>query len=406
MQTMNRPHTLRARREFLRFLAASPLIAGGAKYAFGQDRPATAADVLEVMDLEPLARAAMWDGHWGYLSTGVAGDLTLHTNIEAFRHYQLRARRLVNVATADLSTEVFGQAWDSPIYLSAVGAQGAFHADGELAVARAAKAKNTVQMLSNMTTYSLEDVAGQLGKAPWFQLYMPRSWDETERMVRRVEAAGCTMMAWTIDLLAGRNTVTGNRLIKYDQTDCLACHSSRPGDPATRTEAVASKPMYRGMSGQTNPPEADWNYVGRLKKMTSMKLLIKGIDTPEDARLARENGADGVVVSNHGGRALETGRATIDILPEVVDAVPRDFPVFMDGGVRRGGDVYKALALGARGVGIGRGYIWGLAAFGQAGVERVLEILNAELALTMRQAGTPSIPQITRAAILRNGERL
>ena len=403
---MNRPHVLRARREFLRFLAASPLVAGAAKYAFGQDQPATAGDVLEVMDLEPLAREAMWDAHWGYLATGVSSDLTLHTNIEAFRHYQLRARRLVNAATADTSVEVFGEKWDSPIYLSAVGAQGAFHPEGELAVAQAAKAKNAVQMLSNMTTFSIEDVTQALGTAPWFQLYIPKSWDETERMIRRVEATGCTMMAWTIDLLAGRNTVTGNRLIKYDQTDCLACHSSRPGDPATRTEAVQSKPMYRGMSGQTNPPEADWSYVERLKKMTSMKLIIKGIDTPEDALLARENGADGVVVSNHGGRALETGRATIDILPEVVDAVPRDFPVFMDGGVRRGGDVYKALALGARGVGIGRGYIWGLAAFGQAGVERVLDILNAELTLTMRQAGTPTIAQITRASVLKNGQRM
>jgi isopentenyl diphosphate isomerase/L-lactate dehydrogenase-like FMN-dependent dehydrogenase len=137
-----------------------------------------------------------------------------------------------------------------------------------------------------------------------------------------------------------------------------------------------------------------------------MKLVLKGIDTPEDAKLARENGADGVVVSNHGGRATETGRGTIDILPEVVEAVGPQFPVFVDGGFRRGTDVYKALAIGARGVGIGRPYIYGLSAFGQEGVERVLDILRAELTLTMRQCGTPSIAQIGRASILRNGARL
>jgi isopentenyl diphosphate isomerase/L-lactate dehydrogenase-like FMN-dependent dehydrogenase len=137
-----------------------------------------------------------------------------------------------------------------------------------------------------------------------------------------------------------------------------------------------------------------------------MKLVVKGIDTAEDARLARDHGADGIVVSNHGGRATETGLATIDTLPEVVDAVGSQIPVFVDGGFRRGTDVYKALALGARAVGIGRAYIYGLSAFGQQGVERALEIMRAELTLTMRQCGTPTIPQITRTSILRDGARL
>jgi isopentenyl diphosphate isomerase/L-lactate dehydrogenase-like FMN-dependent dehydrogenase len=164
--------------------------------------------------------------------------------------------------------------------------------------------------------------------------------------------------------------------------------------------------MFAGLSGDVNPPEATWAYVDRLKKLTKMKLVLKGIDTAEDAMLAREHGVDGVVVSNHGGRATETGRGTIDILPEVVDAVGAQIPVFVDGGFRRGSDVYKALAIGARAVGIGRAYIYGLASFGQEGVEKVLDILRAELALTMRQCGTPTIAQITRASILRNGARL
>jgi isopentenyl diphosphate isomerase/L-lactate dehydrogenase-like FMN-dependent dehydrogenase len=155
-----------------------------------------------------------------------------------------------------------------------------------------------------------------------------------------------------------------------------------------------------------NPPWADWSYVDRLKKMTKMKLVLKGIDTAEDAVLAREHGADGVVVSNHGGRATETGRGTIDILPEVVDAVGAQMPVFVDGGFRRGSDVFKALSIGARAVGIGRPYIWGLTAFGQEGVERVLEILRLELAMTMRSCGVASIGQFTRSFVLRNGVRL
>jgi len=149
-----------------------------------------------------------------------------------------------------------------------------------------------------------------------------------------------------------------------------------------------------------NPPGATWAYVDRLKKMTKMKLLLKGLDTREDARLAREHGVDGIIVSNHGGRATETLRSTIECLPEVVDGAGGQIPVLVDGGFRRGTDVYKALALGARAVGIGRPYIYGLSSFGQDGVERVLDILRAELEMTMRQCGTPAIAQITKASVV------
>lgn len=391
---------LSARREFLRFLACSPL-------AIAQEStPITnAKDALNVMDFEPLAHKALPPAHWGYMATGVDDDLTLRMNREAMGHYQLRARRLVGVAKADLRTEVLGADWDMPIYVSAVGHQKQFHAQGELATARAAKAQKTIQMLSTVTTVSVEEVAKALGTAPWYQLYMPSSWEETEKMVRRVEAAGCPVLAWTIDTLAGRNTETATRLARTDTRDCLSCHVVHPiGDSVAQRNRT--KPMFAGLSGEINPAGADWTYVNRLKKMTKMKLVLKGIDTAEDARLAREHGADGVVVSNHGGRAAETGRGTMDILPEVVDTVGGQMPVFVDGGFRRGTDVFKALAIGARAVGIGRPYIWGLSAFGQAGVERVLEILRAELALTMRQCGVASVGQITRASVLKNGVRL
>lgn len=394
---------LSARREFLRFLAASPLAA----QAWGQDAApggASVKDILSVMDLEPLAHKALPPAHWGYMASGVDDDLTLRMNREAFQHYQLRARRLVDVSKADLRTDVFGAAWEMPIYVSAVGSQRAFHPEGELATARAAKAKKTMQMLSSVTSFPVEEVAKALGTPPWYQLYMPVTWNETEKLVKRVEDAGCPVLAWTIDLLAGRNSETAVRFTRQDTRDCASCHESVTA--GANTGNMRGKPMFAGLSGEMNPPQATWAYVDRLKKMTKMKLVLKGIDTAEDAKLAAEHGVDGIVVSNHGGRATETGHATIDILPEVVDAVGSRMAVFVDGGFRRGSDVYKALAIGARAVGIGRAYIYGLSAFGQEGVERVLDILRAELTLTMRQCGTPTLKQITRASILRNGVRI
>jgi isopentenyl diphosphate isomerase/L-lactate dehydrogenase-like FMN-dependent dehydrogenase len=321
-------------------------------------------------------------------------------------HYQLRARRLSGVVTPDLKTEVLGAAWDMPIYVSAVGSQRGFHPEGEIATARAAKAQKATQMLSTVSSTSVEDVAKALGAAPWYQLYMPTPWSDTEKMVRRAEEAGCTVLVWTIDVMGGRNTETGTRAARMDTRDCLSCHVVNPVAGTPGVKRNLTRPMFRGLSGAMNPTEADWTYVDRLKKLTKMKLLLKGIDTGEDALLAANHGADGVIVSNHGGRATETGRGTMDILPEVVEAVGERIPVLVDGGFRRGTDILKALALGARAVGIGRPYIWGLASFGQEGVERVLEILRSELSLTMRQCGIPSVAKITRASVVRNGVKL
>jgi isopentenyl diphosphate isomerase/L-lactate dehydrogenase-like FMN-dependent dehydrogenase len=380
----------RSRRAFLRFLAASPLAR-----LLGQTSP-TPSDLLSVSDFEEITRQKLPPAHLGYLMTGVDDDLTLRANREGFQRYELHTRKLVDVSTTDITTEVFGTTWDSPIFLSPVGAQGAFHNEAEIAVARAAKAKKHVQILSTVTSRSVEDVAAALGTAPWYQLYMPTTWDSTEKMVKRVEAAGCPALVWTVDLLAGRNTETGTRMQKLDSRTCANCHVAPFG-------AVSHRPMFQGLPADVaiNPRNATWSYIERLKKMTRMKVLIKGIDSAEDARLCRESGADGIVVSNHGGRATETLRSTIEALPEVIDAVGRAMPVLIDGGFRRGTDIYKALALGAQAVGVGRPYIFGLAAFGQPGVERVLEILRAELTLTMRQCGTPAIREITPASVIR-----
>jgi len=378
---------MNSRRQFLSFLAASPLALRA------QDVIANPKDALDIMDFEEAARRNIPIAHWAYMATGVDDDATLHANREGFKKIRLRPRRLVDVSKVDTSIELFGTKWPSPVYISACGSQKAFHADGEIGTARAAKTKNAAQMLSTVSSTSVEDVAAALGRPPWYQMYAPSQWAGVEHMVQRVEAAGCTVMFLTVDVNPGRNTETQKRLSKSDTRNCASCHQATPGSNST-------KPMFAGIERGMNSAGSSWEFFDRLRKLTRMKLLIKGIETHEDATLALEHGADGIVVSNHGGRAMDDGRATIEILPEVIEAVHGRFPVLVDGGFRRGSDVFKALALGASAVGIGRPYLWGLGAFGQAGVERVLDIFHAELTLTMRQCGTRSVTEITRAYVV------
>jgi len=375
-----------SRRNFLRFLASSPFFAR----AFAQDpyKMTSAKDILAVMDLEEVVHRMLPPAHWGYMASGSDDDLTLKANIGAFKRIQLKPKRLVDVSKTDMRVEVFGAKWENPFYLSAVGGQMMFHPDGEVGTARAARAKQTVQMLSTQASMSVEDVGKALGTPPWYQLYIPAKWEMTEKLVRRVEAAGCPVLVWTVDLLAGRNTETATRGARIDTRDCDSCHAGR------------IKPMLQGIDGTLNPPAATWDWIDRLKKMTRMKLVIKGLDSREDAKRALDHGADGIVVSNHGGRSTETLRPTIECLPEVVDAVGARIPVFVDGGFRRGTDIYKALALGARAVGLGRAYIYGLTVFGQAGVEQVIDLMKGELDRTMKQCGTPTIASITRSSVV------
>jgi len=395
---MNHPSQQRRyRREFFKFLAASPLMAYGLREVLAQEAAAVplVKDVLSVMDFEALAKARLPPAHWGYMASGVDDNLTLQANVAAYKTIQLRPRRLVDVSKIDTSVELFGQRFASPIFVCPVGGHRMFHTDGEVATARAAKSRNAMQVLSTQTSIAVEDVIAARGGGLWYQLYMPATWDDTEKMIRRVEMAGCPVLVWTIDLLGGRNLETATRFQRTDSRQCQACHATASGG---RRESL----MFRGLSGtRFNPSNATWDWVGRLKKLTSMKVVLKGVETAEDARLAREQGVDGILISNHGGRALETLRPTVDIVPEVVDAVNNQIPVLVDGGVRRGADAFKALAYGARAVGIGRPYTWGLASYGQEGVERVLDILNAELTMTMRQCGTPALAQITRAHVQR-----
>jgi isopentenyl diphosphate isomerase/L-lactate dehydrogenase-like FMN-dependent dehydrogenase len=385
---------LENRRRFLQFLAASPLLAA-------QPQPGTIVnpnDALSVMDFEPAARQALPSAHFGFLATGVDNDETLRANREGMHRVQLRPRRLVDVSRdANLKTELFDTVWDHPILLAPVGSQRAFHPDGELAVARAARTKKALQILSTVTTCSVEEVTEAAGRPVWFQLYPTTRWEVMEKLVRRADSAGCPVLVVTVDLPVGRHTDTFERFKRADTRDCSVCHGSAP------EAAFSRKPMFKGIDmngvGVYNPAMT-WDSVRRLRDVTRMKLVLKGIQTREDAQLCRENGIDGIIVSNHGGRAEETGRSTIECLPEVVSGAGSKITVMIDGGFRRGTDIFKALALGARAVGIGRPYIWGLAAFGQSGVEKVIGLLCAELDLVMRQCGTRSIAEIGRSAVV------
>jgi 4-hydroxymandelate oxidase len=346
------------------------------------------------MDFEPLAREALPPAHYGYLATGADEDATVVRNHEAFAHVEIRSRRFVDVTKTDTSLTVFGNRWTSPIYLSAVSSMRAFHAGGEAAVARAAATRSAQMMLSTGSSDSVEAVNDARKSPVWFQLYPTDDWAVTEAMVRRAEKAGCPAIVLTVDNLRGRNSETLKRAMRIDNRNCVDCHVNNLHDMWRKA------PIFAGLDVSRVTTHAAENitlgYLDRLRKLVSGKLLVKGIVTGEDAALAIDHGVDGVVLSNHGGRSEETLRATIDCLPEVAGAVRGRVPLLVDGGVRRGTDVYKALALGATAVGIGRPQAWGLAAFGQAGVEAVLDILNRELRTIMRQAGTPTLASITR----------
>ena len=397
------------RRKFLRFLAASPHVASlGGVAAFLERRSlaettqqasdviASPAEALDVLDFEEAARRKVMGGHWAYMASGVDDDGTLRANRDAYKHIQLRPRRLRDATKVDMRVELFGWVYDSPIFLCPTASNKAFFPDGELAVARAAKARGTPYFLSTGTSTAVEDVNKAFGRPVWQQLYAPSSWDACEKILRRIEAAGCSVIALTVDNTTGRNSETFLRTRPKDVTQCTACHASAAGPSAQE------RPMYDGinMTGvRMLNPAMDWAVVDRLRRFWKGKFMIKGIDTREDARLCVEQGVDAVLVSNHGGRATETLRATIEALPEVVAEVGDRIPVFVDGGVRRGTDVFKALALGAKAVGIGRPYLWGLGAFGQAGVDRVIEILQGELKLAMANCGTQTVAEISRAYV-------
>lgn len=383
------------RRRFIQHVLRSPLVAAGAIAGQSLPTPAnlnSAADALDVFDFVPLAQKNMSAAHWAYLMTGSDDDLTRDWNHEAFRLYQIRPRRFVNVERVDTSLEIFGQRFSSPILLDPVGSQRAFHSEGELATARAARARGNQMILSTVTATSLPDVAKEYQRPLWFQLYSSNDWGITKGLIQKAEGSGCPVLVVTVDSPSGGNRETSVRAGRRGEGECRACHE--PGLKGTLKE----HPMFDGLDvskARALTNSVTWELLDRIRATTRMKIVVKGIMTGEDAKLSVEHGLDGIVVSNHGGRQEETLLSTIEALPEIASAVQGRIPVLIDGGFRRGTDVFKALALGAMAIGIGRPYIWGLGAFGQAGVEKILSLMEAELVVVMKQAGITSIAKIT-----------
>ncbi len=412
---MNTPmETIRHRRRFLKFLAGSSLFALGTLRgsaleeligsAFQDVSPIKSPEeALDVFDFEGIAKQKIPPAHWGYMASGVDDDATLRANRTAFSRFQIRPRRLVDGTHVDISTELFGEKWKSPIFLSPVGSQRAFHNEGELAVARAAKTRGPLQNKTTVSSTSVVDVSAARGMPVWYQLYTTDQWRVTQALVKRAEAAGSPAIVFTVDNILGRNTETDKRFARLDTRQCSNCHVA-DGPTNSAGNSITSKPMFKGLdlTGVTSLYDYSltWDFVRRLRDIVKGKLVVKGIETREDAQLCVQHGVDGIIVSNHGGRSVETGRGTIESLAEVVDAVQGRIPVMIDSGFRRGTDIFKALALGAKAVGVGRPYIWGLGAFGQPGVEKVLDLLRAETELIMRQSGAQSIAKINRSFII------
>mgnify|MGYP001822086786 FL=1 len=392
-----------ARRRFLKFLAASPLLGfTSAGRLLAEESLDTIllpghlikspSEALDVFDFHAAAKHTLPPAHYGYLATGTDGNETLSANRRAFEDVYLRPMRMVDTSDISLETTLLEERLQSPIVLAPVGSQRAFHPDAELATARAARAQQHLQILSNVTSNPIEDVIAERGEPVWFQLYPTNKWSTAERMLERAERAGARVVVLTVDLNSGSNRVLLGQYVRTDDRDCSSCHGAGGVEDFLRMN-----PMYEGSSvtfADFDTSDMTWDYLDRIRRVTSMDIVVKGIVTREDATSAVEAGAKAVYVSNHGGRAEASGWGALESLPEVVEAVGGRVPVMIDSGFRRGTDIFKALALGADAVCIGRAYIWGLAAFGQPGVEKVVEMLKAELSMVMGQMGARTIGEI------------
>ena len=409
-----------SRRRFLQFVAGSPLFAlpGVAGHAADgpQPRPkfsdpmiwaplnpqeliASPKDAINVFDFEPVCRKNTPPAHFGYMASGIDDEVTLRANREGFLKFQLRPRRLNDVSKVDMSVELFGAKYDTPIAIAPTGGNMFMHPEGEVAVGRAARPGNHLQALSASSNYTVEEVTAARGAPIWFQLYVSPDWNVGMALAKRAEKAGCPVIAVTVDRVGGRNQETLFRLRREDMRNCVDCH--KPGI----AERTLRRRNYQGIDLSNlkgwESSNLTWDFLKRLRDETKMKIVVKGIVTHEDAKLCIEHGMDGLIVSNHGARGEDNGRSTIDALPEIVEAVGGRIPVLVDSGFRRGTDIVKALAIGARAVFVGRPYLWGLGAFGQPGVERVLELLRIELRGVMQQCGVKNLKEITPALVRR-----
>jgi 4-hydroxymandelate oxidase len=361
--------------------------------------------LLTVADYQSRARSELPAGMFATLfgDYGAPDWQTNTNNVDGFANLRLRPRVMVDVHERHHATTALGFPISLPVMIAPSGHQQRVHPDGELATARAAGAAGTIMALSTAASYSIEEVAAAATGTLWFQLYFMRERRVTERLVARAEESGYRAIVLTVDM-------PGTRSRERD-----ARHEWNLADEGRLAQALEPERMlrnFRGMDvelpGVRLPTQADfnencddrltWADLAWLRDLTSLPLILKGVQTAEDARLCREHGVDGIVVSNHGGFALADATATVNVLPEVVDAAG-ELEVYVDGGVRRGSDVLKCLALGARAVFVGRAQIWGLAVDGEAGITNVLDILRHELDVAMAFCGVSDVRSVSRSLV-------
>jgi len=417
------------RRSFMKYLAASPVLGLSAKSAMAgtaaqmNTRPADPymwwprdptylierpEDALDVFEFEPVAHKNTPPAHFGFVTAGADDEGEGRHNRDDLGKFALRSRRLRDVSQADTTRQIFGMKFASPFFLCPVGFERAMHVDGVMGAARAAGRQNIAQFLSTFAGASIGQAAEARkdGIAPWFQLYNMSSWDIVKSLVQRAEREGSKVLAVTVDTTSTRVNTQAERAKREDKRFCATCHIVRdPRRPKNANSDTRAAPMMSEVTpamweqnSKTRPEPLTWEFIKRLRDVTKMEIFIKGIMNPEDAAMCAKYGY-GVYVSNHGGRQSDTGASSISVLEDVVSVVKKKVPVFIDSGFRRGMDIVKAMTLGADMVGVGRPWLWGLGAFGEAGVEKVLQILEAEFKAAMQQVGAKNLEELTPALV-------
>jgi len=357
---------------------------------------------VNVREYQELAKKALPKMHYDYINGGAEDEYTLRENIAAYGRILLRPRVLIDVSKIDMSTTLLGYNMPSPIIVAPTGAHKLANPEGEVATARAAAACNTIMVLSSGSSCKIEEVASSCDAIRFYQLYVYKRRDVSATLVRRAESLGFKAIVLTVDtpVLGRREADIRNKMVTPRMPNLeglMSFDDDLDSEGGSKLERFAH---------ETLDPSLSWKDVEWLKSITSLPILLKGIVTAEDARKAVEVGAAGVIVSNHGARQLDYAPPTISALEEVVKAVAGAVPVLVDGGVRRGTDVFKALALGATAVMVGRPVFYGLAARGEAGARHVIEMLNRELELAMALCGCRSVAEVTRRHVLTEGDRI
>lgn len=358
---------------------------------------------LNFKELEQAAREKMSQGGYGYVRSGAGGEETMRRNQEAFSKWAISPRTLQDVSNIDTSISLFGNTYPRPLLLAPIGMHKLAHQDGEIATAKAAANKSVPYISSTVSSYTMEEIAEVSGTNPkWFQLYWSNNEAISFSMIKRAEEAGYEAIVIVVDtiMLGWREEDIRNQ---FSPLKLGLAKPNYENDPVFMgaLKSHDHDSIIQGILDNIHTPSLTWKNIADVRKKTKLPVLLKGILHPDDAKLALQYGVDGIIVSNHGGRQLDGVIASIDALPQIVEAVKNKIPVLLDSGVRRGSDVMKALALGAKAVLLGRPYLYGLAVAGQNGVEKVLDRFIQEMDVSLALSGISSIAEASSVKIVR-----